>query len=110
VVTVKSVLSTLSRWIIGIRSSTMSKTWSLDLNEKENCEIAAKGASDIYNLAANMGGMGFIEKPQSSLHAFGADQHTYVDGGAEIRTLSATFYSSSACVYNGQLQHTSRRR
>ena len=34
---------------------------SLDLNEKENCEIAARGASDIYNLAANMGGMGFIE-------------------------------------------------
>ena len=33
----------------------------LDLNLKENCELAAKGASDIYNLAANMGGMGFIE-------------------------------------------------
>ena len=35
---------------------------SLDLNDKENCEIAAKDAVDIYNLAANMGGMGFIEK------------------------------------------------
>ena len=34
---------------------------SLDLNLKENCEVAARGASDIYNLAANMGGMGFIE-------------------------------------------------
>ena len=33
----------------------------LDLNLKENCEIAAEGASEIYNLAANMGGMGFIE-------------------------------------------------
>src|SRR5215469_5445799 len=33
----------------------------LDLNLRENCEIAAKGAADIYNLAANMGGMGFIE-------------------------------------------------
>ena len=33
----------------------------LDLNLKENCEIAAKGGRDIYNLAANMGGMGFIE-------------------------------------------------
>ncbi len=30
-------------------------------NDKENCEIAAKGADEIYNLAANMGGMGFIE-------------------------------------------------
>ena len=34
---------------------------ALDLNEKDNCEVAAKGAVDIYNLAANMGGMGFIE-------------------------------------------------
>ncbi len=34
---------------------------SLDLNLKENCETAAKGADEIYSLAANMGGMGFIE-------------------------------------------------
>src|SRR5215470_19623776 len=34
----------------------------LDLNLKENCEAAARGASDIYQLAANMGGMGFIEQ------------------------------------------------
>src|SRR5258708_15258241 len=33
---------------------------SLDLNLRENCERAAEGAGDIYNLAANMGGMGFI--------------------------------------------------
>ena len=34
---------------------------SLDLNSRENCETAARGAHSIYNLAANMGGMGFIE-------------------------------------------------
>ena len=34
---------------------------SLDLNVKENCERAARGADEIYNFAANMGGMGFIE-------------------------------------------------
>ena len=33
---------------------------SLDLNLRENCETAARGAYEIYNLAANMGGMGFI--------------------------------------------------
>jgi GDP-D-mannose 3',5'-epimerase len=33
----------------------------LDLNEKDGCERAARGAYRIYNLAANMGGMGFIE-------------------------------------------------
>ena len=34
---------------------------SIDLSLKENCERAAEGAAEIYNLAANMGGMGFIE-------------------------------------------------
>src|SRR6202165_3695516 len=33
----------------------------LDLNLKENCERATEGAAEVYNFAANMGGMGFIE-------------------------------------------------
>ena len=33
----------------------------LDLSEKENCQIAVRGAQVAYNLAADMGGMGFIE-------------------------------------------------
>src|SRR5689334_22335673 len=34
---------------------------SLDLNLRENCDTAAEGAVEVYNFAANMGGMGFIE-------------------------------------------------
>ena len=34
---------------------------TLDLNLKENCERATRDARQIYNFAANMGGMGFIE-------------------------------------------------
>ncbi|MEO6788925.1 MAG: NAD-dependent epimerase/dehydratase family protein, partial [Chthoniobacteraceae bacterium] len=34
----------------------------LDLQEKEPCEKAVRGCDWIYNLAADMGGMGFIEK------------------------------------------------
>jgi GDP-D-mannose 3',5'-epimerase len=34
---------------------------SLDLMEKENCLMSPSGAGHIYQLAANMGGMGFIE-------------------------------------------------
>jgi len=34
---------------------------SLDLKDKANCETAAKGVSLVYQLAADMGGMGFIE-------------------------------------------------
>src|SRR5262245_12732802 len=34
----------------------------LNLNLRENCDVAARDAHDVYNLAANMGGMGFIER------------------------------------------------
>src|SRR5262245_20600874 len=34
----------------------------LDLRLKEDCEAALDGADEVYNLAADMGGMGFIEK------------------------------------------------
>ncbi len=33
----------------------------LDLNERDDCVKAADGVDQIYNLAADMGGMGFIE-------------------------------------------------
>jgi len=79
---------------------------SLDLNEKENCEIAAKGAAEIYNLAANMGGMGFIEK-NKGLCMLSVLINTHMLMAARKYGVERYFYSSSACVYNGELQHTS---
>src|SRR5512132_2532432 len=35
---------------------------SLDLSHLENCKRAVEGAIEVYNLAADMGGMGFIER------------------------------------------------
>jgi nucleoside-diphosphate-sugar epimerase len=79
---------------------------SLDLNEKENCEIAASGAAEIYNLAANMGGMGFIEK-NKALCMLSVLINTHMLMAARKYGVERFFYSSSACVYNGELQHTS---
>jgi GDP-D-mannose 3', 5'-epimerase len=79
---------------------------SLDLNEKANCEIAAKGAVEIYNLAANMGGMGFIEK-NKALCMLSVLINTHMLMSARKYGVERFFYSSSACVYNGELQHTS---
>jgi nucleoside-diphosphate-sugar epimerase len=79
---------------------------SLDLNEKENCEVAAKGATDIYNLACNMGGMGFIEK-NKALCMLSVLINTHMLMAARKFGAERYFYSSSACVYNGDLQHTS---
>jgi nucleoside-diphosphate-sugar epimerase len=76
---------------------------SLDLNEKDNCEIAARGAKDIYNLAANMGGMGFIEK-NKALCMLSVLINTHMLQAAVKHGASRFFYASSACVYNGDRQ------
>jgi GDP-D-mannose 3',5'-epimerase len=77
----------------------------LDLNEKENCEVAARGARDIFNLAANMGGMGFIEK-NKAICMLSVLINTHMLQAAVKHGVSRFFYASSACVYNGDKQKT----
>jgi GDP-D-mannose 3', 5'-epimerase len=78
---------------------------SLDLNLKENCEVAAKGAYEIYNLAANMGGMGFIEY-NKALCMLSVLINTHMLQAALQFGVKRFFFSSSACVYNGEKQKT----
>src|SRR5215831_14890600 len=75
----------------------------LDLNLKENCERAADGAADIYNLAANMGGMGFIEN-NKALCMLSVLINTHMLQAAHECGVHQFFYSSSACVYNAEKQ------
>ena len=75
----------------------------LDLNFKENCEIAAKDADEIYNLAANMGGMGFIER-NKALCMLSVLINTHMLQAALNHGCRKYFYSSSACVYNADKQ------
>lgn len=77
----------------------------LDLNLKENCEGAAEGAADIYNLAANMGGMGFIEN-NKALCMLSVLINTHMLQAAVKSGVKRFFYASSACVYNGDKQKT----
>ncbi len=76
---------------------------SLDLNLKEHCEIAARGAWQIYNFAANMGGMGFIER-NKALCMLSVLINTQMLEAARQSGTQKFFYSSSACVYNGDKQ------
>ncbi len=76
---------------------------SLDLNLKENCEIAARDAFQIYNFAANMGGMGFIEH-NKALCMLSVLINTQMLQAAQQYGAQKFFYSSSACVYNGDKQ------
>jgi len=77
----------------------------LDLNLKENCNRTAESATDIYNLAANMGGMGFIEH-NKALCMLSVLINTHMLQAAEKAGAKRFFYSSSACVYNGDKQKT----
>jgi len=78
---------------------------SLDLNLRENCETAAKGADEIYNLAANMGGMGFIEH-NKALCMLSVLINTHMLQAGLAHGCKKFFYSSSACVYNADKQTT----
>jgi len=78
---------------------------ALDLNRRENCEIAAHGAHEIYNFAANMGGMGFIEN-HKALCMLSVLINTHMLQAAVQYKVPRYFYSSSACVYNGDKQKT----
>jgi GDP-D-mannose 3',5'-epimerase len=75
----------------------------LDLNLKENCERAADGAHDVFNLAANMGGIHFIEK-NKALCMLSVLINTHMLMAAEKYGVKRYFYSSSACVYNADKQ------
>jgi GDP-D-mannose 3', 5'-epimerase len=77
----------------------------LDLNLRENCEKATEGVNDIYNLAANMGGMGFIEH-NKALCMLSVLINTHMLQAALKNNVQRLFYSSSACVYNGDRQKT----
>ncbi len=63
-----------------------------------------QGASTVYNLAADMGGMGFIENNKAAVHALGADQHAHAAWRPATHGVERFFYSSSACVYNADKQ------
>jgi nucleoside-diphosphate-sugar epimerase len=75
----------------------------MDLSEKENAIEAVKGAKEIYNLAADMGGMGFIERFRvECLRSILINTHMIE--AAYRAGVSRYFYSSSACAYNTTLQ------
>ncbi len=75
----------------------------LDLQEKENCMTAAAGADVVFQLAADMGGMGFIEN-NKALCMLSVLTNTHMLMAARAKGVERFFYSSSACVYNGEKQ------
>jgi len=74
-----------------------------DLREKAPCFSACEGVDDVYMLAADMGGMGFIEthKTECMLSVLIS---THMLMAAHACEVGRYFYSSTACVYNAEKQ------
>ena len=76
---------------------------SLDLQDKAACETALRGARVVYNLAADMGGMGFIEN-NKALCMLSVLINTHLLMAAKQFGVDRFFYASSACVYAADKQ------
>jgi GDP-D-mannose 3',5'-epimerase len=77
----------------------------LDLQEKPACFDALKGVDECYNLAADMGGMGFIEN-NKALCMLSVLINTHLLMAAKAHGVKRFFYASSACVYAADKQTT----
>jgi GDP-D-mannose 3', 5'-epimerase len=75
----------------------------MDLKEKENCCTALNGYNEVFNLAADMGGMGFIETHKAAC-MLSVLINTHLLMAAKDKGIERYFYASSACVYNGEKQ------
>jgi len=75
----------------------------LDLRLREACAIALTGAHEVYNLASDMGGMGFIEAHKADC-MLSVLINTHMLLAARDAGVSRYFFSSSACVYAADKQ------
>jgi GDP-D-mannose 3', 5'-epimerase len=70
-----------------------------DLKRPDLCDAACDGATAVFQLAADMGGMGFIEN-HKALCMLSVLTNTHMLLAARDHSAGRFFYSSSACVYN----------
>jgi nucleoside-diphosphate-sugar epimerase len=93
-------LKPLNEWY---QVSTEADNLVLDLRLRENCYRAVNGYNEIFNLAADMGGMGFIENNKAAC-MISVLINTHLLLAARDCGIDRFFYASSACVYNGDKQ------
>jgi GDP-D-mannose 3',5'-epimerase len=90
----------LSEWYQRVPGT---ESLSLDLSLEANCHRACEGAAEVYNLAADMGGMGFIERFRVECLR-SVLINTHLVEAAWRAGVQRYFYASSACVYSTLLQ------
>ncbi len=93
-------------WVRGVdlknpeyRPSDADEFELLDLRRWDNCLQATRGIEEVYGLAADMGGMGFISAHHSEILHNNSLINTHSLEAARINGVKRYFYTSSACIY-----------
>ena len=76
----------------------------LDLRRWGNCLQATRGIDEVYNLAANMGGIGFIEHNKAVIMHDNVLINIHMLEAARLNEITRYLYTSSACIYPGYKQ------
>lgn len=81
-----------------------NQNYCLDLKEYENCLKVTKNIDQVFNMACNMGGMGFIENNKAEC-MLSVLINTNLLRSCLKNNIKKYFFSSSACVYNAEKQN-----
>jgi GDP-D-mannose 3', 5'-epimerase len=96
----------LSEWYLRV---PRVESLSLDVSQEANCHRVCEGAVEVYNLAADMGGMGFIERFRiECLRSILVNTHM-IEAACRAGA-RRYFFASSACAYNVLLQQDPKVR
>ena len=78
----------------------------LDLRRFDNCLIATRGIDEVYHLAADMGGIGYITAFHAQIARNSAMINLHMLEAARLNTVERFLFSSSACIYPQYLQES----
>jgi nucleoside-diphosphate-sugar epimerase len=78
----------------------------LDLRRWDSCLQAARGVEEVYNLAANMGGIGFIHAHKAEIMHDNVLINIHMLEAARLNGAKRYLYTSSACIYPLYKQHS----
>jgi nucleoside-diphosphate-sugar epimerase len=105
-------LTSRGYWVRGVdikepeyEATRASEFELLDLTNWENCLRATRGVDQVYGLAANMGGIGFIESHKAEIVRDNTFINLQTIEAARQNDVQRYLYTSSACIYPGYKQN-----
>jgi len=105
-------LKSMGHWVRGVDikepeydATSADEFLLLDLREFQNCVRAVNGVGDVYNLAADMGGIGYITAFHALLTRNNILINSHMLEAARLASVGRYLYTSSACIYPMFLQN-----